>query len=495
MWNIHHAYIDGAFVPVRGSERLEIGNPATEQVIGTVTLANRDDAKRAIGAANRAQPGLASSTKAQRIEMLRQLEAAVLARTDQICEATIEEYGGPLARSQWVSNYASQCFATTAQMLQDYAFERRLGDATVVMEPVGVAGLISPWNSTAGSICSKLASAVATGCASVVKPSELGPLQAQVVTEALHDAGLPAGVVNVLLGRGGDVGDEIATNPGIAKISFTGSTQTGKLIARAGLDTMKRVSLALSGKSATVILDDADLATVLPMALNAAFMNNGQACVAGTRLLIPNVRMTEAIERVRAAVAAMRVGDPRDAATAVGPLASKAQFERVQHFIRRGLAQGAVLVAGGEGRPDGLGKGWFVRPTVFAGVRNDMDIAREEIFGPVLSVIGYDDEEEAVAIANDSPYGLQAYVFSSQPQRALRVASRLRAGTVLVNRIAPELIAPFGGVKQSGVGREFGVFGMEAFLEPKTIALAKGNARTARVQLERNRFSTASDHS
>ncbi|MDH6171051.1 aldehyde dehydrogenase (NAD+), partial [Variovorax boronicumulans] len=466
MWNIHQAYIDGAFVPVQGSERLDVVNPATEQVIGTVTLANRDDARRAIAAANRAQPGMAASTRAQRIDMLRRLEAAVLARTDQIRDATIEEYGGPLARSQWVSNYASQCFASTAQVLQDYAFERRMGDATVVMEPVGVAGLIAPWNSAAGSICSKLASAIAAGCASVVKPSELGPLQAQVVTEALHDAGLPAGAVNVLLGRGGDVGDEISTSAAIAKISFTGSTQTGKLIARAGLDTMKRVSLALSGKSATVVLDDADLATVLPMALNAAFMNNGQACVAGTRLLIPNSHMQEAIGHLRAAAAAMRVGDPRDPATAVGPLASKAQFERVQHFIRRGLAEGATLVAGGQGRPEGFDKGWFVRPTVFAGVRNDMDIAREEIFGPVLSVIGYGDEDEAVAIANDSPYGLQAYVFSSQPQRALRVASRLGAGSVLVNRIAPELIAPFGGVKQSGIGREFGVFGMEAFLEP-----------------------------
>ena len=478
MWDIHHSYIDGAFVPVQGSEQLEIGNPATEQVIGTVTLANRDDAKRAIDAANRAQPGLAGSTKAQRIEMLRHLEAAVLARADLIREATIEEYGGPLARSQWISNYASQCFASAAQVLQDYAFERRMGDATVVMEPIGVAGLIAPWNSTAGGICSKLASAIAAGCASVVKPSEWSPLQSLVVTEALHDAGLPAGVVNVLLGRGSDVGDEIATNPGIAKISFTGSTQTGKRIARAGLDTMKRVSLALSGKSASVVLDDADLATVLPMALGAAFMNNGQACVAGTRLLIPNEHMAQAIERVRAAVAAMRVGDPRDAATAVGPLANKAQFERVQHFIRRGLTQGAMLVAGGEGRPDGLEKGWFVRPTVFAGVCNDMDIAREEIFGPVLSVIGYGDEDEAVAVANDSSYGLQAYVFSSQPQRAFRVASRLRAGTVLVNRITPELAAPFGGVKQSGIGREFGVFGMEAFLEAKTIAIADSLART-----------------
>ncbi|MDR6889441.1 MULTISPECIES: aldehyde dehydrogenase family protein [Variovorax] len=472
MWSIDQAYIDGAFVPVQGSERLEIANPSTEQIIGTVTLANRDDARRAIAAAIRAQPALAASTKAQRIEMLRQLEAAVLARTDQIRDATIEEYGGPLARSQWVSNYASQCFATTAQALRGYAFERRLGEATVVMGPVGVAGLIAPWNAAAGSICSKLASAIAAGCASVIKPSELGPLQAQVVAEALHDAGLPAGVFNVLLGRGNDVGDEISTSPGIAKISFTGSTQTGKLIARAGVDTMKRVSLALSGKSATVVLDDAHLATVVPMALNAAFMNNGQACVAGTRLLIPHVHMAEAKEHLQAAVATMRVGDPRDPATTIGPLASKAQFERVQHFIRRGLEQGATLLAGGEGRPNGFEKGWFVRPTVFADVRNDMDIAREEIFGPVLSVIGYGDDDEAIAIANDSAYGLQAYVFSSHAERALRVASQLRAGTVLVNRIAPELSAPFGGVKQSGIGREFGVFGMEAFMEPRTIAAA-----------------------
>jgi aldehyde dehydrogenase (NAD+) len=317
-----------------------------------------------------------------------------------------------------------------------------------------------------------LASALAAGCASVVKPSELSPVQSQVVAEALHGAGLPAGVFYILLGRGNDVGDEMSTSPGIARLSFTGSTVTGKAIARAAIGTLKRVSLALTGKSASVVLDDADLAVVLPMAVNAAFMNNGQACVAGTRLLVPRSRMKEVAERLGVIVAGLRVGDPRDEATAIGPLASRAQYERIQHFIRLGLAQGATLVAGGEGRPEGLARGWFVRPTVFADVRNDMDIAREEIFGPVLSVIAYEGEEEAIAIANDSAYGLQAYVFSSQPRRARRVASQLQAGTVLVNRIAPELLAPFGGVKQSGVGREFGVFGMEAFMEPKTIVEA-----------------------
>jgi aldehyde dehydrogenase (NAD+) len=264
----------------------------------------------------------------------------------------------------------------------------------------------------------------------------------------------------------------LSRHPDVAKISFTGSTATGKLIARAGIETMKRVSLALTGKSASILLDDADLASAVPLAVNAAFMNNGQACVAGSRLLAPRARMDEIGERLRSIVAGMRVGDPRDPATVIGPLASQAQYERIQDYIRRGLAQGATLIAGGEGKPAGADAGYFVRPTVFTNVRNDMDIAREEIFGPVLSVIGYDDEEDAIRIANDSIYGLQAYVFSSNAQRAAQIAPRLEAGTVLINRIAPELLAPFGGVKQSGIGREFGVFGLDAFLEPKTIVQA-----------------------
>ncbi|MGN8107053.1 aldehyde dehydrogenase family protein [Paraburkholderia sp. 22098] len=472
MWNIDKAYIDGKFVPVHGDEVIETTNPSTEQVIGTATLANRDDARRAIAAAQRAQQTLARTIKAERIDMLMRLQTAVLASTERIRDATIDEYGGPVARAQWVSEYASQCFANTAKALDDYPLTRRVGDATVFMAPVGVAGLIAPWNSTAGTICSKLASAIAAGCASVIKPSELSPIQTMVVAEALHDAGLPPGVFNILLGRGADVGDEISTNPGVAKISFTGSTPTGKLIARAGLETMKRVSLSLTGKSASVILDDADLSSATPLALNAAFMNNGQACVAGTRLLVPRSRLDEVIEQVKAAVATMRVGDPRDPSTVVGPLVNRAQYDRVQRFIRRGIEQGALLVTGGEGRPAGLDKGYFVNPTVFAGVRNDMDIAREEIFGPVLSILEYENENDAIRIANDSVYGLQAYVFSSQTGRAERVASQLEAGTVLINRIKPELLAPFGGLKQSGMGREFGVFGLEAFLEPKSIVSA-----------------------
>jgi aldehyde dehydrogenase (NAD+) len=472
MWNIDKAYIDGTFVPVHGSEVVETTNPSTEQVIGTATLASRDDARRAIAAAQRAQQTLARTSKAERIDMLMRLQMAVLASTERIRDATIDEYGGPVARAQWVSEYASQCFANAAKVLDGYPLTRRVGDATVFMAPVGVAGLIAPWNSTAGTICSKLASAIAAGCASVIKPSELSPIQTMVVAEALHSAGLAPGVFNILLGRGADVGDEISTNPGVAKISFTGSTPTGKLIARAGIETMKRVSLSLTGKSASVLLDDADLSSAIPLALNTAFMNNGQACVAGTRFLVPRSRVDEVIERVKAAVATMRVGDPRDPSTVVGPLVNRAQYDRVQHFIRRGVEQGALLVAGGEGRPAGLDKGYFVNPTVFAGVRNDMDIAREEIFGPVLSILAYDNEDDAIRIANDSIYGLQAYVFSSQIERAERVASQLEAGTVLINRIRPELLAPFGGLKQSGMGREFGVHGLEAFLEPKAVVSA-----------------------
>lgn len=472
MWKIDKAYIDGAFVPVHGDEVVESINPATEQHIGTATLANREDARRAIAAAGRAQQMMRQTGKAERIEMLRALQAAVLTRTDQIRDTAIEEYGAPLARAQWVSQYASQCFASTAEALQDYPLTRRIGDATVIMEPVGVAALIAPWNSAAGTLCSKLASAIGAGCATVIKPSELSPIQTQVVAEALHEAGLPAGVFNILLGRGADVGDELSTNPGIARISFTGATATGKLIARAGMDSMKRTSLALTGKSASIVLDDADLTTAIPLAVNVAFMNNGQACVAGTRLLAPRARREEVLEHVKAMVAGMKVGDPWDPTTAIGPLATRAQYERIQHFIRRGLAQGASLIVGGQGRPEGFAKGFFVRPTVFADVHNDMEIAREEIFGPVLSIIFYDTEDEAIRIANDSIYGLQAYVFSSRAERARAVAGQLEAGTVLINRIAPELIAPFGGFKQSGVGREFGVFGLESFLEPKSIVMA-----------------------
>ncbi|ROR15157.1 aldehyde dehydrogenase family protein [Erwinia sp. JUb26] len=469
MWYIDKAYIDGKFVTVSGSKEIDSINPANEEVIGRVRLADRDDARRAIDAAVKAQSGLREATRKDRVEMLMALKSAVLRRAADLEQATIEEYGGPLSRSRWVSQYAAQCFSDAANILQSYRFTQKIGAATVVMEPVGVSALIAPWNSVTGSVCSKLAFSLAAGCASVIKPSELSALQSRVLAEALHDAGLPAGVFNILLGNGDDVGDEICRHPHVARISFTGSTATGKSIARTAMETLKRINLGLTGKSASILLEDADLDITIPLAIGAAFLNNGQACVAGTRLLVPNSRLHDVIPRIQRHVSTLKIGLPDDPTTEIGPLASRNQYERIQHYIRRGVEQGAVIIAGGEGRPEGLEKGYFVRPTVFANVDNEMDIAREEIFGPVLSVIGYSDQDDAIRIANDSPYGLQAYLFTSTPEKAWRIAPQLQAGSVLINRIAPELLAPFGGVKQSGIGREFGIFGLESFLEPKSI--------------------------
>lgn len=469
-WPIYRsAYIDAAFVPVHGGELQVILHPVTGAPMAEVMMAGPEEVDLAVQAAARAQREPALQDRARRIEMLRSLQASVLSHEAAIRESVIEEYGAPLARASWVGRYASDCFGHAADLLRDHPFRRTQGSTEVWMEPVGVSALLVPWNSIAGTMCSKLASALAAGCASVIKPSEFSPWQTQAVAEALHEAGLPPGIFNIVSGSGTQVGQALCTHPAVSKVSFTGSTATGKLIARAGVETMKRVSLALGGKSATIVLDDADLATALPMAIAVAFMNNGQACVAGSRLLVPRSRLDEIEEQVRHIVDGLVVGNPRDPATGLGPLASQAQYERVQQFIRRGQAEGARLLIGGEGHPAGLEHGWFVRPTVFADVANDMDIARQEIFGPVLCLIAYDDDQEAVRIANDSPYGLQAYVFSAQAERARRMAGQLQVGSVLINRIAPDLMAPFGGVKQSGVGREFGAAGIDAFLEPKTV--------------------------
>ncbi|WP_457336755.1 aldehyde dehydrogenase family protein [Rhizobacter sp. P5_C2] len=469
MHDITRIYIDGAFVAPHGQERFDLFNPATEALIGQVTLGDAEDARRAIAAAKRALPGLSRSPKAGRVAMLRRLHQAVLARVDDIRDATILEYGCPVARAQWSAQYAADAFLQAAQTLEDYPLERRIGSAEVVMEAVGVVGLITPWNANAGFICNKLATAIAAGCSAVIKPSEMSAIQTQVVTEALHAAGLPPGVFNIVNGRGDVVGAELSTHPDVAKISFTGSTAVGKGILRAGVETMKRVTLELGGKSPTVILDDADLGEAVKLAVAAGFINSGQACIAGTRILVPQARMAEYAQRIGDAVAQVRVGDPADPSTAIGPMVSQRQFDRVQRYIGIGIAEGARLVVGGEGRPDGLPRGWFIRPTVFADVRNDMTIAREEIFGPVLSVIGYRDEEDAIAIANDSVYGLQAVVSSTNPARARAVAARLQAGRVQINGLHHEPLAPFGGFKQSGLGREFGAFGLEAFLEPKSV--------------------------
>jgi aldehyde dehydrogenase (NAD+) len=461
-------YIDGTFVTPHGTELFDLHNPATAQLIGRVRLADEVDARAAIAAAKRAFPAFSRTSKLERIALLRRMHAAMKARREELLEAIVEEYGAPASRAGFMADHPASVLLDMARVLEDYQFTRRAGTADVVMEPLGVAGLITPWNSDAGFICGKLAAAIAAGCTAVVKPSEMSATQTQVVTKALHEAGLPAGVFNIVTGRGEVVGAEITSHPDVAKISFTGSTAVGKAILRAGAETMKRITLELGGKSPTVILDDADLALAIPLAVDAGFMNSGQACIAGTRVLVPRSRLGAVEELAKAALGQVKTGDPRDPGTTVGPMVSRKQWDRVQRYIRIGIDEGATLLAGGEGRPDGL-DGWFVRPTLFTNVRNDMTIAREEIFGPVLSIIPYADDDDAIAIANDTVYGLQAYVLSGDMDRARRVADRIVAGRVLINTLAHEPMAPFGGFKQSGIGREYGAFGLEAFLEPKSL--------------------------
>jgi aldehyde dehydrogenase (NAD+) len=469
MHTIDTIYIDGAFVTPHGDEWFDLFNPATERVIGRVRLADAKDARDAIAAAKRAFPAFSRTSKRARIDMLKRMHAAVVAKEDELYEAIVEEYGAPVSRGRWMAQHASNVLIEAAKVLEQYEFTRRAGTAEVVMQPLGVAGLITPWNSNAGFICGKLAAALAAGCTTVIKPSEMSALQTQIVTQALHEADLPPGVFNIVTGRGDSVGAQISSHPDVAKISFTGSTAVGKTILRTGADTLKRVTLELGGKSPTIVLDDADFEQVVPLAINAGFMNSGQACIAGTRILVPRQRLAEFEARVRDEVALTQSGDPRDPRTTVGPMVSQKQWERVQRYIGIGIDEGARLIAGGEGRPDGLDAGWFVRPTVFSDVTNDMAIAREEIFGPVLSIIAYNDTEEAIKIANDTNYGLQGYVFGQGKTRAHEVASRIEAGRVLVNTLAHEPAAPFGGFKQSGIGREYGTYGIEAFLEPKAL--------------------------
>ena len=360
-------------------------------------------------------------------------------------------------------------FPAAEKGLEDLPMTQSWGKTTVTLEPVGVAGLITAWNANMLFICLKLASAVAAGCTVIIKPSELSSLQTQVMIECLEAAKLPKGVCNVVIGRGDVVGAELVRNPDVAKISFTGSVAVGQSIMRDGAATMKRVTLELGGKSPTILLDDAALDKAIPAALILAFMNSGQACAAGTRLLVPQSRI-EAVKRaIVDTMPSFAVGAPADPKTGVGPMVSQKQYERVQSYIRKGIEEGAEVLAGGEGRPEGFEAGYFVKPTVFVNVTNDMTIAQEEIFGPVLCVIAYDSEDDAIRIANDSRYGLHAAVLGTDLQRARRVASEIRAGRVVVNGMTDDPQAPWGGFKFSGVGREYGQYGIEAFLETRAI--------------------------
>ncbi len=471
MLQIEQIYINGEFVTPHGGEWFELHNPCTEQIIGRVRLGDEEDARRAIAAAKAAFPAWSRTTKAERRAALTRMHQAVLAREGDLMEAIVTEYGAPSVRSRWMASYPASVIEQAIEALDAFEFEEQAGAAQVWMTPVGVAGLITPWNSDAGFICNKLAAALAAGCTAVIKPSEMSAMQTQIVTEALHQAGLPAGVFNIVNGRGDVVGAELTRNPDVAKISFTGSTAVGKHIVASGADTMKRVTLELGGKSPTLLLDDADFSAAIEMILQAGFMNSGQACVAGTRILVPRCRLAEFEKVAVDAIARIKSGDPRAADTDIGPMVSRKQWERVQGYIRLGLEEGASLLAGGLGRPEGVTQGWFVRPTLFTHANNQMRIAREEIFGPVLTILPYRDEAEAIAIANDTTYGLSAMVIGQDRQRCIMVARQIEAGRVLVNTLAHEPKAPFGGFKQSGLGREMGKWGISAYLEPKTVMI------------------------
>jgi aldehyde dehydrogenase (NAD+) len=462
-------YIDGAFVQSHGREVMDILKPTNGQLIGRVTLGDEEDTRRAIAAANRAFASFSRTTKEERSHHLRQLHKAVSARIDDLTAIMIEEYGGVARFARLIVESGVNAFAAAEKGLQELPLRQSWGKTTVTLEPVGVAGLITAWNANALFICLKLASAVAAGCTVVIKPSEMSSLQTRVMVEALNAAGLPNGVYNVVTGLGTTVGAELVRNPDVGKISFTGSVAVGETIMRDGAATMKRVTLELGGKSPTIVLDDAALDKAIPSALILAFLNSGQACAAGTRLLVPKSRLDEVKRAIQEGMRTYTVGDPADPNIMVGPMVSQKQYERVESYIRKGIEEGAEVLVGGEGRPKGLETGYFVKPTVFVNVKNDMTIAQEEIFGPVLSVIAYASEDEAIRIANDSKYGLHSAVMGTDIERARRVASQLRAGRVVINNMTDDPQAPWGGFKYSGVGREYGKYGIEAFLEPKAI--------------------------
>jgi aldehyde dehydrogenase (NAD+) len=469
MPDIEEIYIDGRFVTPHGVERLTLIDPVTEEPTGEVRLADQIDARAAVAAARRAAPAFGRTTVEERTAILQRLGDAVEKRLGDLSEAMIAEYGGTRTFVELTVPHASAVFRATATELEAFGLVRPAGRAEVTMVPVGVAALITPWNHTPGFVATKIAHALAAGCTTVVKPSELSACQTQILTEAFDEADLPPGLVNVVTGRGDVVGDVLTTHPDIAKVSFTGSTAVGRRILHNAAETMKRVTLELGGKSPAVLLPDVDLEKAIPHVLANGFVSNGQACFAGTRILAPRSRLDEVLGALEAAVPTVTVGDPRDPDTAMGPLVNSTQFERVQGYLRLATEEGARVLIGGEGRPDGFDRGYFTRPTVLADVTNDMRIAREEIFGPVLAVIAYDDDEQAVAIANDSPYGLRGYVYSEDAQRARAVADRLEVGSVLINGAVDDTQAPFGGFKQSGIGREYGPYGLSAYLEPRAV--------------------------
>ena len=463
-------YIDGEWVDPVTPNPVDVINPATEEPCGRISLGSAADVDIAVAAAKRAEAGYAATTREQRIELLENVLAEFLKRYHDIAEAIMDEMGAPwgLAKGAQAGS-GPQHIKATIRALRNFEFEERNRTTLMVREPIGVCALITPWNWPVNQVACKVAPALAAGCTMVLKPSEIAPFDAMIFAEVLDAAGVPAGVFNLVNGDGPGVGTALAQHPDVAMVSFTGSTRAGVAVAQNAATTVKRVAQELGGKSANILLDDADFEKAVREGAEECFDNTGQSCNAPTRMLVPRDRMDEAAAIAAGVANAIRVGEPRDEGIEVGPLVSAQQWQKVQDLIQKGIDEGATLAAGGTGRPEGLAKGYYAKPTVFADVSNDMTIAREEVFGPVLSIIPYDTEDEAVEIANDTPYGLSGYVSSGSLERARRVAARLRTGMVHINGASLDAMAPFGGYKQSGNGREWGPEGIEEFLEVKSI--------------------------
>ena len=463
-------YINGEWVDPVDPKHLDVINPATEETIGKIAMGNSKDVDKAVAAAKEAFESFSQTSKEERLALMGKILEVYQSRYDEIAETISSEMGAPL----WLSKAAQAAtgaghFGTFMEVLKNYNFDEDKGTTRLRKEPVGVCGLITPWNWPINQIACKVAPALAAGCTMVLKPSEVSPLNAIIFAEVLHEAGVPAGVFNLVNGDGLNVGEAMSSHPDIDMMSFTGSTRAGVAVAKASADTVKRVSQELGGKSANIILDDADFNQSVAGGVTGCFMNSGQSCNAPTRMLVPADRQDEAVAIAKATAEATIVGDPKEvAAGGIGPVVSEVQFNKIQGLIEKGIEEGATLVAGGPGKPDGFNAGYYVKPTIFSDVSNDMTIAREEIFGPVLSILPYKNEDEAISIANDTEYGLSGYVSGSQ-EKAQKFAEKFRSGNVHVNGAGPDFNAPFGGYKKSGNGREWGDLGFEEFLEIKAI--------------------------
>jgi len=467
-------YIDGAWVPSAGKGTIDVVNAATEEVMGRIPQGTPADVDRAVSAANAALAEWSAKPVDERAKFIQVLAEGLAARASEIGETIAGEVGMPLFWSNMIQAGLPQAvMGSYVEIAKNFEFEQHIGNTTVVREPVGVVGCITPWNYPLHQIVCKVAPALAAGCTIVLKPSEVAPLNAFILAEIVEDAGLPPGVFNLVSGTGPEVGEALASHPDVNMVSFTGSTRAGKRVSELAAQTVKRVHLELGGKSPFVILpglNDEQLDQAVNAGLGSCYMNAGQTCIAWTRMLVPREQHDEVVARAKTAAESFALGDPMDAGhMGLGPLISETQRERVRGYIERGIEEGATLVTGGPEAPEGRDKGYYVKPTVFANVRNDMTIAREEIFGPVLSIIPYDGVEEAVEIANDTIYGLHAGVFGADAGSAIAVAKRLHAGQVDINGQKFNPLAPFGGYKQSGNGRELGTFGLEEFLETKAL--------------------------